>query len=168
MDIETEQRFFEYLLTVCKVYGSINYKFQIIDKLPEMYTPFWFGLYLYKEEFGDIIIEDNGNGIEYVDELKSCAIEYRRSMVDYEKRIVGDGRIYLIKEYYDEDGELIKKPPELEKWYNSLVKWIKKNVPYQEIHYHYRVNNGDIVEGTRKEYFSDSLRPLIEARYNEE
>ena len=53
--------------------------------------------------------------------------------------------------YYNETGEKIKKEEMLTKDYHKLVRWIKKNVPYQEFY------NGKFVE---KDYINNEIIQL--------
>jgi hypothetical protein len=63
------------------------------------------------------------------------------------------GRLWMEMRYYDDDGILLTKSPELDMWYKELVKWIKKNVPRQEV---------ITSTGTEKIYISESIKKLVE------
>lgn len=43
------------------------------------------------------------------------------------------GRLWLSHQYYDDVGKKIEKGELLLKDYQLLVRWVKKNVPYQKI-----------------------------------
>lgn len=83
----------------------------------------------------------------------SAAIEFSNSAISLEEKAVSQGRIYVEMSYY-ENGEKVKKSQELDDFYKKLVKWIKKNIPYQEI---------SIGGYTRKEYITDDIVELINA-----
>jgi nickel-dependent lactate racemase len=59
------------------------------------------------------------------------------------------------------------KPAELDKWFNVVVRWIKKNVPYQKYNHTARMSTGEIVESVRKEYFCESLRLIMEDKHSQ-
>ncbi len=111
-------------------------------------------MYLYKKEFGKLIIDKE---CEFrLDCLRSPIIELTRTLIKNDKKIVTRGRLWVETKYYDENGEIILKDSILTKEYNSLVKWVKKNVPYQE------VMKGEYVI---KEYITDNMKSLAESGF---
>lgn len=107
-------------------------------------------LYLYKTEFGDIINYTSGN--YRIDNRISPVIEFIRTYIkDKDKEIIR-GRIWFESKYYGEDSEIIYKNPMLIKEYESLVRWIKKNVPYQEVE-----DRGYVF----KEYISNDIKKMV-------
>ncbi len=108
-----------------------------------------FGIYLYKKNYGDIIMHQYNK--EIMDSIKSPVIQFSKTVINEEQKRILRGRIWISYQYYDEQGELIKKDIEFIKDYKMLTRWIKKNIPYQEI------NKGDFLV---KEYVSDELKVL--------
>lgn len=45
-------------------------------------------------------------------------------------------RIYCVTDYYDVDGNLVKRPDCVTKAYDSLMRYVKKLAPYTEVEYH--------------------------------
>nr|WP_314458959.1 hypothetical protein [uncultured Clostridium sp.] len=108
-------------------------------------------MYLYKKNFGKLVIDKD---CEFrLDSLRSPIIELTRTLIKNDKKIVTRGRLWVETKYYDENGEIILKDSILTKEYNSLVKWIKKNVPNQE------VMKGEYII---KEYVTDYIRNLTD------
>lgn len=111
-------------------------------------------MYLYKNNFGKLIIDKE---CEFrLDSLRSPVIELTRTLIKNDKKIIIRGRVWVETKYYDENGEVIIKDSILTKEYNSLVKWIKKNVPFQE------VIKGEYVI---KEYVTDHIKSLAESDF---
>lgn len=121
---------------------------QIVD---QPLSPNVFELYLYKQDYGDVIMRQDIN--EIMDSIKSPVIQFGKTTIKKEKKKVLRGRIWISDQYYDENGILIKKDEEFVKDYKRLVRWIKKNVPYQEI------RKGEFIV---KEYVNDELKELQE------
>lgn len=66
-----------------------------------------------------------GNFISY--DESAPIVELRKTSISEEKKIIRYGRIWMEMKYV-EDGEWREKDTSLLTWYNSLVRWIKKNV----------------------------------------
>ncbi len=60
-------------------------------------------------------------------------------------------KLWISDQYYDEGGILIKKDSVFVKDYKMLTRWIKKNIPYQEI------KKGEFMV---KEYVNDEMIEL--------
>ena len=110
-----------------------------------------YGLYLYKQTYGDVIMRQDLKQI--IDIIKSPIIEFSKTTIKLEEKKVLQGRIWISDQYYDENGALIKKNEEFVKDYKILNRWIRKNVPYQE------VRKGEFIV---KEYVNDDLKELQE------
>jgi len=108
-------------------------------------------LYLFKEVYGDITMQEGV--LSRLNTIKSPVIEFRRTIIKEDKKKILRGRIWVSNQYYDDYGTIIKKNPQLIQDYNSLVRWIKKHVPYQEI-------KKD--EYSVKEYVNDEMKQLGE------
>lgn len=88
-------------------------------------------LYLYKYNYGNIIMrQDNTKSI---DSLKSPVIQLNKTIIKENEKKILRGRLWLSHQYYDDEGMMIKKEESLLKDYQLLVRWVKKNVPYQKI-----------------------------------
>ena len=65
----------------------------------------------------------------------STIIEADFSFIDSNQRFITRSRIYCISDYYDADGNLIKRPDCVTKVYESLARYVKKIAPYTEVEY---------------------------------
>lgn len=108
-----------------------------------------FGLYLYKQNYGNVVMRQDMNDI--IDSIKSPVIQFSKTNIKNEKKKVLRGRLWISDQYYDEKGILVKKDEAFVKDYKMLTRWIKKNVPYQEI------RKEDFFV---KEYISDEIKEL--------
>lgn len=88
-----------------------------------------------------------------INTIESPVIEFSKTVINEEKKKVLRGRLWISPWYYGKDGSAIKKEELFIKDYEKLVRWIKKNVPYQQI------KAGDYVV---KEYASDEIVALQE------
>lgn len=108
---------------------------------------------LYKKEFGKIIrtIRTTPFTYSYIDRRFNPVIEYQIPIVKHEeKRIIG-GRLWLTSDSFldsNADRDVISKQ------YNRLVRWIKKEIPYQDVRRNPNLKND-------KDYISDSLAGLF-------
>lgn len=107
------------------------------------------GGYLYKHDYGNIIMRQDIN--DYMDSIKSPVIQFGKTIIKEEKHRILRGRLWVEDKYYDEEGKLLIKERELLKDYQMLVRWVKKNVPYQKI---------ALDEYFTKEYVNDELIEL--------
>ena len=105
--------------------------------------------YLYKGELGNIV-NDKFRSFD-IDTLRSPVIEFSRTIVNSEEKKITRGRIWVETRYYGDNDGLVAKNPLLEKEFNKLVKWIKKNIPYQD------TIQGDYI---LKDYISNNLKEL--------
>lgn len=88
-------------------------------------------VYLYKANYGNIIMREEG--AVGIDVIKSPVIQFRKTIIKEEKKAILRGRLWMASQYYAEDGIVIKKNDLLLKDYQLLVRWIKKNIPFQKI-----------------------------------
>lgn len=71
-----------------------------------------------------------------IDSSTSEVIEFLRGLGIVTRKTITEGRIWIENSYYDENGILIKKNPAFIKWYESLVRWIRKN-SLEKSRFHY-------------------------------
>jgi len=149
MNKDIEEKFIEYLNI--NEFNFLDYDFKnnkVIVLSSEAKAQ---SLYLYKKVYGDYFMQ-NGDLVR-LDIIKSPVIEFTKTQIKEESKKVKRGRLWLNEQYYNEEGTIVKKDTLLIKDFNSLVRWIKKNVPYQEI------KKG---EHYIKEYANDEIKKLGE------
>lgn len=111
-------------------------------------------LYLYKKMYGEYFIKKS-NWIR-IDASNSPIIEYIRTTIKNDDKKISRGRLWVETKYYNSNDELVEKSPNLVKDFVDLTKWIKKNIPYQEI------EEGDSFV---KEYICDEIIELVHQGY---
>lgn len=143
MDSEVQDRFIDHLLG-CG-FALLNDMAVAVDaKESNIYFA-----YLYKESYGNLIFRQNYRA--QIDQIKSPVIEFSKTRINRAQRKILRGRIWLSTQFYTSDGTLVKREAELLMDYEKLVRWIKKNVPYQKI----PKGNFEVME-----YANDSLFEL--------
>lgn len=130
LDKEIEQRFLEFILKYDgEVFyeGGSNIKPITIKDFPSDDEKYWFSLYLYKNEFGNITYKEINNR-SYIDIVRSPVIEFNRTVVREigRNKEIGSGRLYFLTDFRNDDNERVKKPSELDDWFELLSKWIRK------------------------------------------
>ena len=105
--------------------------------------------YLHKSEFGFLLTKNNS-----IDVLNSPIIEFCKTRVK-DNRIFR-GRLWISDYYYKNNGQTEESKNYIVE-YQNLVKWIKKNVPYQSI------KKG---ESFVKEYANHELIEMEKKGYN--
>lgn len=104
-------------------------------------------LYLYKKDLGEIVTDKN---CEYrLDCTRSPLLEFTRTLVKQDKKVIVRGRLWAELKYYDKNGDIIFKNSQLEKEFDILAKWLKKRIPFQE------VKKGEYIV---KEYITDNIK----------
>ncbi|MBD5489915.1 MAG: hypothetical protein HDR13_14180 [Lachnospiraceae bacterium] len=146
MSNDVQERFIDFLNK--KEFFFVDYNASIINDISDDSKR---DIYLYKQDYGNIIMSQNNN--VNIDSLKSPIIQYKKTIIKEEQQTVLRGRLWIQTKYYNEKGEVINKGESVLKDYQMLVRWIKTNVPYQQIkkkdHY-------------IKEYINDELKELQE------
>lgn len=128
--------------------------------------------YFHIPEAGEIGIK-NINGRNYVDNGYSSSgitlIEAGYSFISQEEKIIRRARLYCITDYYDENGNLIKRPECVTKLYNALARYVKKLAPYTELTDTIISMKDDTylqeIEYKHKEYISEYCLKLRESGY---
>lgn len=126
MSKSVQEAFIDYLCQ--NNFLFLNYQAEYIDKITSDNI---FDLYLYKHNYGDIIICQDY--VKRIDSLKSPVIEFQKTTIKENEKKVLRGRLWLLPQYYNDEGIKVKKEEALLKDYQLLVRWVKKNVPYQKI-----------------------------------
>lgn len=121
--------------------------------------------YFYIQEAGKYEVGKLGD-IEYIEHGYSASgitlIEASFSKVLVEKKRITRGRLFCISDYYNADGELIKRPDCVTKVYNALARYVKKLAPLSEVE-HFVLN--PMYEGkklTTKEYITNNCLAIVE------
>lgn len=158
MDENDESKFFDFI----KESGFVLLAEQnqepkpIIDLPNKQAENRGFKLYLYKENFGEIIYAKTAKGRKYINSINAPVIEFRRTIIRPNSKEITRGRLWLEMKYYNDDGNLIIKSESINEWYKELSRWLKKNLRYIEIQSVNRIS---------KEYISTSLISLVEKGY---
>jgi hypothetical protein len=143
-----------------ELYFITNNEAVKIINFPEPYSiKGWFNIYLYKSEFGDLILKKTKNEIVYIDAIESPVIEYSRTGILEKEKIISRGRFWYEPKFYSSVKKLIEKPKGLDDTFKQLSNWIKKNL-----------NKTNITTGkgvVYKEFVSEDMKNLIESKgYN--
>jgi hypothetical protein len=87
---------------------------------------------LYQPTFGDLTLRPLDNGKIMLEFMISPVIQYSRTLVDHNRKTVRSGRLWVEMKYWDAEGNLVTKPEELAKWYESLARWVMKHLDKRE------------------------------------
>lgn len=121
MNDSTQNRFFDFVRENQFIF--LSYYGETIDNINEYYD-----FYLYKREFGDLSFKDYDKSL---DTLNSPVIEVIKSRIKGQK--VLRGRIWVSDIFYKKNIDNLEYCKKYMDAYQILYKWIKKNVPYQEV-----------------------------------
>ena len=133
------------------------------DIISEKFDIYYFhvpeaGKYCVKKSGDREIIDDGYN------ESGITLIEFMPTVFRNEKKEIQRGRLFCISDYYDEEGQVIKRSDRVTKVYNALSRYVKKIAPYTEVEH--RVFN-PMYSGkktTTKEYISKECFSLVEEK----
>lgn len=81
----------------------------------------------------DLIRNERGN----IDRLKSPVIEFSYSGMDRDREILGISRVYYNKQWSEKSPRFDCTNEEMERWYNSIVRFLKKHLKRIEANYVY-------------------------------
>jgi len=157
MSEEIDNKFFEFLKEEKFRFLFHDYENNSLVRLYETkYSDFnqKYLYFLYKPEYGEYFIKEGP--IVRIDQITSPVIEFIRTSIVHDEKIIRRGGIWIETKHYDSSGELVEKKAELVKDYNRLVRWIKKNVPFRG------VPKGDYIV---KEYANDEIMELVKQGY---
>lgn len=118
--------------------------------------------FLHKKEFGNLKMKEEyfeGRTNLRIDSYDAPVIELSFGNIVHEKMNIYRSRIYVVLQYFDENGNTIEKNSTILKEYNALVRLIKKNVSFRDIP---KGENGEYVS---KAYVSDSVKILADNGY---
>jgi len=111
---------------------------------------------MYKDEYGKCHWDAR---IRQIDSLRSPVIEFSKTMINYEEKRILRGRIWVGTQYYDENGYIVRKDPNLINEFESMVRWLRKRVPFQE------ARIGKAGNEKLKNYICDDMKELADAGY---
>ncbi len=163
MNKEVEKRFMEYVLELnfCIIeLNDVNKKLKYTNEINNLNLIKDNNIYIYNKEYGELSFFDNDIKYGFSD-ITSSVIQFSRTIFNEKEKTIGIGRISYEHKYYADDGTIIEKDIRLLKDYEKLVRWIKKNVPYQII------DRGTIDRGPfiTKDYVNDDLKEKYEGKY---
>lgn len=145
MSKNVQAEFIKYLKEKHYLFLSTEAKTIYTPNSAEMYS-----IYLYKQEYGDVIFEQDY--VKKIDVFESPIIQFKKTTIKEEQKQVLRGRIWIADQFYEEN-KLVKKKDEFIRDYKDLVRWIKRNVPYQKVD-----EGGYIIS----EYINDEIKLLRE------
>ena len=121
MDDSTQNRFLDFLKDNQFVF--LSNEGQTIDNINDCYD-----FYIYKKEFGELFFKEYD---ESLDILNSPVIEIIKTRIKGQKIL--QGRVWVSDIFYKKNNGKLEYCKKYIETYQILYKWIKKNVPYQEV-----------------------------------
>lgn len=108
----------------------------IASRSADIITKDCINYYFHVPEAGDFAVKTTPDGIKYVDSGYSASgstlIEAGFSYINAEEKRVNRGRLYCISDYYDKNGEQVKRPDCVTKKYDSLARYVRKLAPFKD------------------------------------
>ncbi len=131
-----ETAFMDFARTTGEVYvipdNWATAEIPLLSSLPEPETDiFWWSVSLYNAAISKNLVSVYVPQQHYyvLDSMQSSVVEFARSIQQEDMLIAG--RLYLNMEKL-EQGHLVKKEPELDRWYNGLVRWLRRYATHRE------------------------------------
>ena len=130
-----------------------NKKLVTFNKISEVNSKIH-SMFLYKKDYGNLYTKD---WCEYrIEYFSSPVIEFTKSAIKPEEKLIIRGRVWMESKYYDQDGSIIAKDERLTKDFNAIVRMIKKNIPCRNI------KMGKYIY---KEYITDRVNEILNNGY---
>ena len=112
-------------------------------------------MYLYKEEWGELVIKDVSTDRKYLDVFSSPVIEFSRTVIREHAKEITPGCIWFQNRYFKGD-TILNKCSETNRFYQELAKQNKKILPkYKK----------PLAEGNTTIYCSDSIKKMLDNGY---
>lgn len=121
MDESTQMRFLEYVKS--NHFVLLSCKGEKIEDSNDYYV-----IYLYKNEFGNLLFKNQN---QLLDILNSPIIELIKTRIKGHKVLCG--RLWVSDSFYKHNTDKMESCKNYIDAYKLLSKWIKTNVPYQEV-----------------------------------
>lgn len=121
MDDSTQKRFLDFVKE--EQFTFLTYKGNMCDSIDEC-----FSFFLYKKEFGNLYYKAYDKTLDI---LNSPVIEVTKTKIKDHR--VFRGRVWVSDMFYKENIACLAYCKKYLDAYQILYKWIRKNVPYQEI-----------------------------------
>ena len=153
---EVERQFINFVQSKGYVFLYDNFEngvFAVVENIDEYRER---TIYMYKDEYGKCYWNTR---INQIDSLRSPVIEFSKTMINHEEKRILRGRIWVGTQYYDENGYIVRKDPNLIKEFESMVRWLKKRVPFQE------ARIGKTGNEKWKNYICDDMKELADEGY---
>lgn len=147
MDAETQNNFIDFLEK--EEFVMLDNKNKMIN---EPQNKNMYGFYLYKIRYGNVFFRQDN----IIDSIKSPVIQFSKTIVKDEIKKIKRGRLWM-QDSFSKEGVFVRKDETFIKDYNKIVRWIKKNVPYQEVD-----KEGFVV----REYVNNKVKLLHEEGYS--
>lgn len=153
-----EERLKKYLLK-----SNVKILFEGKNPMPIEITEFpptfsgkgWFIMYLYKEEWGELVIRNVSTDMKRIDLLSSPVIELSRTVIRSTAKEITPGRIWFQNSYFKED-TILNKCSDINNFYLELMRQIKIILPKQK---------KPFAEGNTTIYCSDSIKKMLDNGY---
>lgn len=115
----------------------------------------WFMVYLYKEEWGELVMKDVLTERKYLDVFSSPIIEFSRTVIREHAKEITPGRIWFQNRYFKGD-TILNKCREMTRFYQALARQIKKILPK---------HRKPLAGGNTTIYCSDSIKEMLDNGY---
>lgn len=113
-------------------------------------------MFLYRQSFGELVISNLSNGRTSIEQMASPVIVFTKTGIHDDRREIFPGRLWVEMNDYDAEGNPVKKARELDEWYMSLCKWIRRRSPKIAL-------KSDA--GVEKIHCSKSIEQMLESGY---
>ena len=112
-------------------------------------------VYLYKEEWGELVMKDVLTERKYLDVFSSPVIEFSRTVIREHEKEITPGRIWFQNRYFKGD-TILNKCREMTRFYQALARQIKKILPK---------HRKPLAEENTTIYCSDSIKEMLDNGY---
>ncbi len=96
---------------------------------------------------------------ERVDINCLSVVEAGYSLINEAEKHIRTNRLYVPTGFYDENGDYVYRPESIDKFYGTLMRYVKKLAPYTEITCRYRLDTEREIK--KKEYVTPYCLDLI-------
>lgn len=131
MDMDMESQFWSFLKSINGLEFIMKKDGKNIN-VEELSDDYYNKIIIYNKGFGELTTLKKGITINTI---FSPVIEFSRTYIDLERKQISNGRLWVEMKYWNENEELVEKPKELDKLYQKLARWIRKNIPKVEVDY---------------------------------
>lgn len=90
-------------------------------------------IHFYMAKSGELLLSPHG----HIDSLRSPVIEFSYTGISHSMKRIGISRVWYERKFYSDSGQVVSKDESLDKWYNRMTHFLKKQLKWLNPPYYF-------------------------------